>query len=158
MGQSEDDIKIPFPVIHSILIRRECTSCIFWLVERQIRDKKLQLKCGWCGETTSWITPYNLYSRSDNAMRSWGREMHVEYWSLLPTFATIQASTSHVYFPDKFVSWHLSTSQWILIIMELKLDITKFNISDLSFSEADKDEEAKSWWRYWRRGKAWKQY
>ena len=63
MGQCEDDIKIPFPVVHSILIRRECISCIFWLVERQIRDKKLQLKCGWCVKTTSWITPYHLYSR-----------------------------------------------------------------------------------------------
>ena len=63
MGQCEDDIKIPFPLVHSILIRRECISCIFWLVERQIRDKKLQLKCGWCVKTTSWITPYNLYSR-----------------------------------------------------------------------------------------------
>ena len=63
MGQCEDNIKIPFPVVHSILIRRECISCIFWLVERQIRDKKLQLKCGWCVKTTSWITPYNLYSR-----------------------------------------------------------------------------------------------
>ena len=29
MGQCEDDIKIPFPVVHSILIRRECISCIF---------------------------------------------------------------------------------------------------------------------------------
>ena len=57
MGQCEDDIKIPFPVVHSILIRRECISCIFWLVERQIRDKKLQLKCGWSVKTTSGITP-----------------------------------------------------------------------------------------------------
>jgi len=32
----------------------------------------------------------------------------------LPTVATIQASTSHVYFPDKFVSWHLATSQWTI--------------------------------------------
>ena len=47
----------------SILIRRDCISCIFWLVDRQIRDKKLQLKSGWCVKTTSWITPYNLYSR-----------------------------------------------------------------------------------------------
>ena len=63
MGQCQDDIKIPFPVVHSILIRRECISCIFWLVERQIRNKKLQLKWGWCVKMTSWITPYNLYSR-----------------------------------------------------------------------------------------------
>ena len=63
MGQCEDDTKIPFPVVHSILIRRECISCIFLLVERQIRDKKLQLKCGWSVKTTSGITPYNLYSR-----------------------------------------------------------------------------------------------
>ena len=63
MGQCEDDIKIPFPVVHSVLIRSECISCIFWLVERQIRDKKLQLKCGWCVKMTSQITPYNLYSR-----------------------------------------------------------------------------------------------
>ena len=33
---------------------------------------------------------------------------------LLPTVATIQASTSHVYFPDKFVSWHMATSQWTI--------------------------------------------
>ena len=46
MDQCEDDIEIPFPVVHSILIRREFISCIFWLVERLIRDKKLQLKCG----------------------------------------------------------------------------------------------------------------
>ena len=26
MGQCEDDIEIPFPVVHSILIRRECIS------------------------------------------------------------------------------------------------------------------------------------
>ena len=29
MGQCEDDSKIPFPVVHSILIRKECISCIF---------------------------------------------------------------------------------------------------------------------------------
>ena len=29
MDQCEDDIKIPFPVSHSILIRIECISCIF---------------------------------------------------------------------------------------------------------------------------------
>ena len=65
MGQCEDDSKIPFPVVHSILTRRECISFIFWLIERQIRDKKLQLKCGCCVKTTSGITPYiyNLYSR-----------------------------------------------------------------------------------------------
>ena len=34
MGKYEDDIKILFPVIHFILIRRECISFIFWLVER----------------------------------------------------------------------------------------------------------------------------
>ena len=71
MGQCEDDIKIPFPVVHSILIRRKCISCIFWLVERQIRDKKLQLKCGWCVKTTSWITPYNLYSRGCFHLKLW---------------------------------------------------------------------------------------
>ena len=57
MGQCEDDTKIPFPVVHSILIRRECISCIFWLVQRQIRDKKLQLRCGWSVKTTLGITP-----------------------------------------------------------------------------------------------------
>ena len=31
IGQCEDDIKVPFPVVHFVLIRRECIS---WLVER----------------------------------------------------------------------------------------------------------------------------
>ena len=53
MGQCKDDIKIPFPVVHSILIRRKCISCIIWLLERQIRVWR------WHQE----LLHLNLYSR-----------------------------------------------------------------------------------------------
>ena len=70
-------------------------------------------------------------------------EMIIEYWSLLATSATIQAFTSHVYFPDKFVSWHL--------VRHFSMDIdhygikviTKINISDVHFQRQIKTRRLK---------------
>ena len=59
----------------------------------------------------------------------------------MATFATIQAFTSHVYFPDKFVSWHL--------VRPMDIDhygikvITKINISDVHFQRQIKTRRLK---------------
>ena len=49
MGQCEDDIKIPFPMVQSILIGRECIQLyilIGWEANQsQIDADEVQLKC-----------------------------------------------------------------------------------------------------------------